>query len=195
MDLGAYMQIDNLRDLAEANGIEVERLRGYRLMRDQKVLTDVEITEGIEYANNHAYEQLLKSVPPFAMNPVMFGSDVPDRLAKKYLITNGEGTTIGFHWEKLHGKKRKAAKYVVKRHIKRQQTQMNLWNLYAGREDVLYIHARLGSWNWSSKIWKDYQGEIWFLAGCDDYFDPSYCDIYAKIDPGTILDGPKGDGL
>ena len=28
--------------------------------------------------------------------------------------------------------------------------------------------------------------EPWFLDGCDDTFDQSYCDIYAHIDPETV---------
>ncbi|MBR4827501.1 MAG: hypothetical protein IKZ75_01525 [Oscillospiraceae bacterium] len=85
----------------------------------------------------------------------------------------------------VHGKKRKAAKYEIRRFVKAQQTQMNLWNEFAGREDVLYIHARLGSWNWSDIKWTCYEKDDWFLGGCDDFFDSSYCDLYARIDPKT----------
>lgn len=33
MDLGAYAQIEELEELAKLNGIQVPRLRGYRLMK------------------------------------------------------------------------------------------------------------------------------------------------------------------
>ena len=36
MDLGAYAQIDDLSEIARRNGIEVPRLRGYRLMKDER---------------------------------------------------------------------------------------------------------------------------------------------------------------
>ena len=36
MDLGAYAQIDDLGAIAKANKIEVPRLRGYRLMKDEE---------------------------------------------------------------------------------------------------------------------------------------------------------------
>ena len=36
MDIGAYVQIDDLDKIAKENGIEVPRLRGYRLMKDEK---------------------------------------------------------------------------------------------------------------------------------------------------------------
>lgn len=193
MDLGAYIQIEDLDSIAEANGIKVSRLRGYRLMRDQAAYSDAELLEGEHYARMHAYEHALSSDPPFTLNPQGYGwNDATRRREKKYLIKDGKDHTIGFRMELLHGKRRKAVKYEVKRFVKMQQTQMSLWNKYAGREDVLYIHARLGSWNWSGIQWPYYKNEAWFLDGCDDIYDPSYCDIYARIDPKTIPG--KADG-
>ena len=51
---------------------------------------------------------------------------------------------------------------------------------------LLYIHARLGTSNWSSTTWKNFRTSPWFLDGCDDASDRSYCDIYAKIDSESI---------
>jgi hypothetical protein len=66
-----------------------------------------------------------------------------------------------------------------------------MFNKYIGRDDILYVHARIGSGNWPA-----YRDEVvnqpWFLEKIDDAFDPTYCDIYAKIDPNTyevIADG------
>lgn len=36
MDLGAYAQIDNLSAIMDRNGIDVPRLRGLRLMSQEK---------------------------------------------------------------------------------------------------------------------------------------------------------------
>ena len=36
MDLGAYVQIEELEKIAKKNGIEVPRLRGYRLMSEEQ---------------------------------------------------------------------------------------------------------------------------------------------------------------
>lgn len=36
MDLGAYVRIEDVSSIAKANGIEVPRLRGYRLMKDEE---------------------------------------------------------------------------------------------------------------------------------------------------------------
>ena len=45
MDLGAYMQIADLEEVAKANGIEVPRLRGYRLMANEEQITEEQIQE------------------------------------------------------------------------------------------------------------------------------------------------------
>lgn len=36
MDLGAYGQIEGLSEIAQRNGIDCPRLRGYRLMKDEE---------------------------------------------------------------------------------------------------------------------------------------------------------------
>ena len=184
MDLGAYVQIGDLQAVADANGISIHRLRGYRLMVEQEPYSVEELQDGIECARNVAYERVVSSVPPFILNPECYC--FRERMEKKYLIKDAYGHTIGIRWDKIHGRKRKAVKYEVRKYIRNQKTQMGMWNRYAGRDDVLYIHARLGSWSWSEIKWPDYRKEPWFLDGCDDTFDQSYCDIYAHIDPETV---------
>ena len=56
-----------------------------------------------------------------------------------------------------------------------------MWNKYVGRDDVLYIHARIGGNNWSYFNGNEITRQSWFLSKADDYFDCTYCDIYAKI--------------
>ena len=38
MDLAAYLQIELFDEIAKKNGIQVPRLRGYRLMKAEKAL-------------------------------------------------------------------------------------------------------------------------------------------------------------
>ena len=45
MDLGAYMNIEELGEIAKDNGIEIPRIRGYRLMENEKPLSKEEIKE------------------------------------------------------------------------------------------------------------------------------------------------------
>ena len=47
MDLGAYANIENLSAIASANGIDVPRLRGYRLMVKEEPITKKELEEEI----------------------------------------------------------------------------------------------------------------------------------------------------
>lgn len=37
MDLGAYVNIEDLDAIAKANGIDIPRLRGYRLMKEENL--------------------------------------------------------------------------------------------------------------------------------------------------------------
>lgn len=39
MDLGAYVQIEELEHYLEENNIEIPRLRGLRLMKDEEIIT------------------------------------------------------------------------------------------------------------------------------------------------------------
>ena len=43
MDLGAYEKIELYKDLAKQNGIEIPRLRGYRLMEEEKPFSKADI--------------------------------------------------------------------------------------------------------------------------------------------------------
>ena len=45
MDLGAYMNIEELDKIAKNNGIEIPRIRGYRLMENEEPLSKEEIKE------------------------------------------------------------------------------------------------------------------------------------------------------
>ena len=190
MDLGAYVQIDNLGKLANDNGIEVPRLRGYRLMKDEKPVDFEELYEGIEtdeckslieqgWCNSHCYTL----------------SATTDRNKKRYLTyhyekhTREDGTEFSWivyddvKWDKIHGKHRKALKLAIKQAKKAIDAQYRIWNKYCGRDDVLYIHARIGGNNWVY-----YEGNTkvatqpWFLEKVDDSSDCTYCDIYAKIE-------------
>ena len=42
MDLGAYAQIEDLEKVMEDNGIDIPRLRGLRLMKDETPILKVE---------------------------------------------------------------------------------------------------------------------------------------------------------
>ena len=66
--------------------------------------------------------------------------------------------------------------------MKQKKQEIDMWNKFAGRDDVLYIHAKIGCSNWSGYHWSNFIKEPWFLGAVDNQFDSTYCDIYAKID-------------
>ena len=175
MDLGAYAQIDSLDSVARANGIDVERLRGYRLMKDSEAYSDEEIAdtlrklEGIYWwmdsdSNEDWYDHSEKEY------------QAGYRPAKWNRITDCRPLRNNPKWKQdkyriVHISIFKELSLLRARH----KRQMTLWNRYAGKDDVLYIHSRCG------EGWRNYKDKEWFIDGCLDAFDPTYCDIYARI--------------
>ena len=181
MDLGAYAQIDDLNNVMTVNGISVPRLRGLRLMKDQKLASEEDI-------QNIIYRQWMWLCEQACCSDFTFDAGWSEysartrRLEKKYLIKDKDNNTVGIKWNKIHGKKRKLFKYCKKQAEKRVRNTFNTFNKYCGREDVLYIHARIGGLNWYPYGGKNIAKQPWFIEKVDDYFDETYCDIYAKVD-------------
>ena len=190
MDLEAYAQIEHLSKIMEINGIEVPRLRGLRLMRYEPTVTEEDIQVFIQDINCWIYEKMCNSTPRFhpESNWVQFSS-ATKRLEEKYLIEEEEVLpdgrtymkTVGFRWDLIHGKNRKRLKLALKHAEKRVREQMRVFNKYVGKEDVLYIHARIGGRNWAYYGGPELAKQPWFIEKVDDYFDSTYCDIYARI--------------
>ena len=187
MDLGAYAQIDDLEQIMADNGIEIPRLRGLRLMKDEAPLTKEDLEEAIKDDILWEVQSLIRGCPKWDWNSCVTElSSKTDALCDYYLWydvdEHGCHRYIDICWDRIHGKKRKACKYVIKKVKKRVKEQFDMWNKYAGRDDVLYIHARLGSGNWGGyDCDKIVKGQPWYLEHCEDHFDCTYVDIYAKI--------------
>lgn len=176
------------------NGITIPRLRGHRLMRDEKSISRESIREICREVEYRVYEDAVTSCPRFRpeSNINEFSLET-DRLEKKYLIkrsesyTNADGEvfvyskTVGFRWNLLHGKNRKAVKLAIKHKRNKAIAQYEAFNRYVGREDVLCIHARIGGGNWYYYGGGEIEQQPWFLEKVDDCYDDTYCDIYAKI--------------
>ena len=174
MDLYAYAQIDDISAVAKANGIEVPRLRGYRLMKDE---LPQDYTEALNNVAAACCKDLCRAVPFWTCDPwVVAYCSRADRLIGRYCPNDR------VQWDKIHGKRRKTLKFAIKQHKKRIVQQMETFNKYAGRDDVLYIHARIGGANWINFGGLELAAQPWFLEKVDDFFDNTYCDIYAKIE-------------
>lgn len=177
MDLGAYVNIDNLSKIVETNSINVPRLRGYRLMSEEKPLTEEEIQEAVTVAVRYLYERMCQCIPKFTLHPwYREFSYETDIVMRKFLDENGE-----LRWNLIHGKRRKNIKFAIKKQKEKVRKQYETWNKYAERKDVLYIHARIGGNNWLYYGGDEIEKQSWFLEKVDDYYDSTYCDIYARI--------------
>lgn len=187
MDLGAYAQIDDLEQIMNNNNIDIPRLRGLRLMKDEDPLTKAEREEVIKEDILWEVQNLIRGCPKWDWNScVTEFSSKTDAICDYYLWYDvdeyGRHNYIDICWDRIHGKKRKACKYVIKKIKKRVKKQFDMWDKYTGRDDVLYIHARLGSGNWGGyDCDKIVKGQPWYLDHCEDHFDSTYVDIYAKI--------------
>jgi len=178
MDLGAYTQIEDLESVAVANGISVPRLRGYRLMSDQKPL-NID-----EYLNDAVYLAVTEAVDGrFELNPGWLSSGLDKDLLRRRLLSKDADGVYKIRWNIIHGKRRKCLKYQLKKFRKYAELQVKTFNKYVGRSDILYIHARIGGGNWDY-YGRDIEKQPWFIEKVDDLWDATYCDIYAKISEG-----------
>lgn len=180
MDLGAYRNIgnENIEEIVRANDIFVPRLRGYRLMKGEELLTNDDYVD-IEVA---CCEELIESFPFWLPKS---GASVWDEkviLREKYYLEKYEDfPKYGkVRWDRIHGWKRKVLKTHIHNTRKRFQKTIDAFNKYVGRDDILCIHARIGGGNWRWYC-NQVQNQPWFIEKVDDPYDSTYCDIYAKL--------------
>lgn len=187
MDLGAYEQIDELEKIAWLNGIDIPRVRGYRLMEHEEKISEEEIQKIMKQAEIATVKWLCEAVPFWDPNSCISTFDAQREVLMDFYLV-GEDTGNGWkdytdiRWDRIHGKKRKILKFEIKKIRKAIRKQYDIWNKYAGQKDVLYIHSRMGGNNWK---WyehkKDITDQSWFLERVDDFWDSTYCDFYARI--------------
>lgn len=186
MDLGAYMNISELDEIAKENGIEIPRIRGYRLMKNENSISKEEIKEIQDKSIVEVAESLCEAVPFWNSKPEYHEYSTWTNILKDYYLVKNKNDNYpkytGIRWDRIHGWKRKILKFEIKKRKKRIQNQYDIWNKYAGAENVLYIHSRMGGWNWKEYDKKNnILNQPWFLDRVDDYFDSTYCDFYARI--------------
>lgn len=191
MDIGAYAQMESLSDILAATGIEIPRLRGFRLMAEEEKISEKEIKEMIEDTETDVIEDLVRSCPPWSTDSDCHEySSNTDRRLKKYVTygvnERGYQHITGIRWENIHGKKRKTAKFEIKKRAKRIRQSMETFNKYVGRKDVLYVHARIGGGNWMYFHGPEVARHPAFIERVDDWFDSTYCDIYVKVDEKVV---------
>lgn len=188
MNLKAYSQIEDLMPVLQSTGIEIPRLRGLGLMKSEEPVNQTDLNEILHSMEILAVQNLCVSFPAWDFYSCCLEfCPATDRRIKKYMILDEDGDPISIRWDRIHGKKRKAAKYAIKQYKKAAIDNIKVFNKYAGRDDVLFVHARIGGDNWNyfngPSIVASHPA---FLEKVDNYFDSTYCDIYLKIDPETV---------
>lgn len=176
---GHDREMQKLTELMNKNNIVIPRFRGCCFMSNAERIS---IDDDKENISIYSVIDLCESEPFWTPNT---GTNVwdwkTDSLKKYYLIVNKEQFSYsGIRWDRIHGWKRKVLKTYIHNEIARRQKEINVWNKYVGREDVLYISARIGGGNWPY-YYREVVNKPWFLEKVDDSVDSSYCSIYAKI--------------
>lgn len=188
MNLKAYSQIEDLMPVLQSTGIEIPRLRGLGLMKNEEPVNQTDLNEILHSMEILAVQNLCESFPAWDFYSCCSEfCPATDRRIKKYMILDEDGDPISIRWDRIHGKKRKTAKYAIKKYKKAVIDNIKVFNKYAGRDDVLFVHARIGGDNWNYFNGPSIvASHLAFLEKVDDYFDSTYCDIYLKIDPETV---------
>lgn len=188
MNLKAYSQIEDLMPVLQSTGIEIPRLRGLGLMKNEEPVNQTDLNEILHSMEILAVQNLCESFPAWDFYSCCSEfHPATDRRIKKYMILDEDGDPISIRWDRIHGKKRKTAKYAIKQYKKAVIDNIKVFNKYAGRDDVLFVHARIGGDNWNYFNGPSIvASHLAFLEKVDDYFDSTYCDIYLKIDPETV---------
>ena len=182
MDLGAYAQIEDLSAIMAKNNIHVPRLRGLRLMKNEEAATKENMDKIAK--GNGLLDCEFACCNGFRHDSGWYTfSSATYKLKHKYLIYDNDEIAVDVNWHNIHGKKRKLFKHLLKQARKKVYESYRVFNKYCGRDDVLYIHARIGGGNWVPCGGPELTKEPWFIEKVDDSLDSTYCDIYAKIDP------------
>lgn len=182
MDLYAYMNINDLEIIAKENGIDIPRLRGSRLMKDEEKF--VLGKEDYDCIKNNAFYIWVDGFPRYSINSwyLRYGR-VTDKLERYYKTPE----TGSIRWDRIHGKKRKNLKYLIKKQTRACEKAINTFNKYVGRSDVLCVHARIGGGNWAYCGGSELEKQSWFIEKVDDPWDCTYCDIFCKIKEETKI--------
>jgi hypothetical protein len=172
-------EMQKLTELMNKNNIVTPRFRCCGLMSNAERISIDDDKENISISS---VIDLCESEPFWTPNT---GTHVwdwkTDSLKKYYLIGSKEQFSYsGIRWDRIHGWKRKVLKTYIHNEITRRQKEIDTWNKYVGRRDVLYIRARIGGGNWPY-YYREVVDQPWFLEKVDDSFDSTYCSIYAKI--------------
>ena len=140
-----------LAEIARKNGIDIPHLRGYRLMSEEIPFTEDEIAKACDEGYWDEYRTFVyRKRPWYRPRNARFDPD------------------------------KRQLRRMCRQHARDTHRQLEMFNKYAGRSDVLMIHARIGG-DWPTRGGALISMEKWFIDYCYDGADHTYCDLYAKI--------------
>ena len=173
MDLGAYRQIEDLQHYLDENNIDIQRLRGLRLMKDEEIITEEDIQERLKEDKLGILVNWLQQ-----HSDTCWSSEHADDDHPAFIWDEKHEEVIDYNFKKVHGAERQAIKYRWEKNERNVRKQFELFNKYVG-QDVLYVHARQGGGN--RKHYPIDTKHPMYLADVDDAFDATYCDIYYDL--------------
>lgn len=181
MDLYAYSQIEYLKQILNKNNIEISRLRGLRLMKNEKLITSEEIEKIVK---DTKLENAITWLKQKSWNCWCSWKD--DNIHKAFIYKKVkkddedifEKKIVAIDWSKVNRKDKNAIKLENRKDENRIRTNLNMFNSYVGK-DVLYVHARQGGGN---RLYYPIDTKHpMYLSDCDDWWDSTYCDIYYDL--------------
>lgn len=183
MDLYAYSQIEDLEDILKDLNIVVPRLRGVRLMKISKTVSQEEIEKRIKETKVKNCVQWLRerswncwsSWNENKKHPSFIYGKVFNEYTEEYEIE-----VIDINYSKIKRKDRNIINLKNKEDENRIRKDFELWNKYCGK-DVLYVHTRAGGGNRIGCRTDEVKQHPLYLEDCDDSFDSTYCSIYFDI--------------
>ena len=120
-------------------------------MKFQRKVTKEELNEMIRENEVANVAALIDDSPRWNDKRLQFtlSCEMKPSKRRKYLKYDEEtGWDESVRWENIHGRHRKTAKFECKKGRKNIIKNVNTFNKYVGRDDVLRVCARLGGFNW-----------------------------------------------
>lgn len=185
-NLKYYLQIADLQDILKSTEVSIPRLRGLQLMVDENIYEKKQIERLIQEETARAVQDLIQSKWHTDAYEISSNTENVCKYYLTYKEEDGYSYPNGIRWDRLHGKKRKLAKFAVKQARKKVINYTTTFNKYTGCTDVLRVYTRIGGWNWEYYGGIELSKHPAFLEKVDDYFDSTYCNIFLKIDSKLV---------
>lgn len=119
MNLAAYSQIEDLMPVLQSTGIEIPRLRGLGLMKNEEPVSKTDLDEILHSMEILAIQNLCESFPVWDFYSCCSEfCPATDRRIKKYMILDEDGDPINIRWDHIQSLLTKSFKLTLSASIK-----------------------------------------------------------------------------